>query len=366
MKKTLILTIDFPPMFGGVARYLCELSLSLHDSVSVLAQNMKGAKEFDLNSNINTERVNLFWPFWPHWTKIIFIIFKKRKEFDQLIISHVLPLGLPALFAKVFLKKQYILIMHGLDYNLAGKNAWKIFLRSIILENAKLVICNSNALCVRASAENPGINSTVLYPSPSQKHMALAEKYQKTDLSPHNPIRLLTVARLVPRKGHELVLRAISQLISEGTDAFYTIVGDGPEYGKLFDLARELNLEQKVKFERNASDEAVREIYKKSDLFVMPTLTIGADVEGFGIVYIEAASYGLPSIATDMPGVNESVINNETGLLIEEGDISALSEAIKKLATNNNLFLELSKNAKKRAFNEFQWHIQAPKIYKYL
>jgi glycosyltransferase involved in cell wall biosynthesis len=119
------------------------------------------------------------------------------------------------------------------------------------------------------------------------------------------------------------------------------------------DEVKRLGLEQIVRIETDADDAAVVAAYESSDLFVMPTVGNTADREGFGMVYLEAASFGVPSIASDVPGVDEAVIDGETGLLVADGDHAALVAAIRKMA-DPELRARLGENAHLRAHRDFK------------
>jgi phosphatidylinositol alpha-1,6-mannosyltransferase len=133
----------------------------------------------------------------------------------------------------------------------------------------------------------------------------------------------------VERKGHEKVLKALLSL----PKLHYDIVGDGEEKKRLEKRIIELGLHERVKIHSNVSDNQLPKMYAAADIFVMPTTKTKIDREGFGIVYLEAAAYGLPVIATNHPGVDEAVIDKITGLLIEDRP-EALLAAIDKLASD--------------------------------
>ena len=139
-------------------------------------------------------------------------------------------------------------------------------------------------------------------------------------------IRLLTVARLVERKGHLKVLEALKQI----PEAAYHIVGDGPMFGEIAKTINDLGLQERVKISRQLGDDELPNAYREADIFVMPTTKTETDREGFGIVYLEAQLFGLPVIATRHPGVDEAIRDGEGGLLIDDSTTSLVS-AIQRL-----------------------------------
>ena len=170
-------------------------------------------------------------------------------------------------------------------------------------------------------------------------------------------LTLLTVGRLVARKGHLKVLEAIKDL----PHINYLIVGDGPELKNIKGMISNFGLSERVKIETDVSDGQLADIYRQSDIFVMPSVKSESDREGFGIVYIEAGLFGLPVIATDQPGVNEAVLDEQTGLLIEDS-VSGIQRAIKELANDRELRIQLGQSGRERVLNYFTRSAQFEKL----
>ena len=145
------------------------------------------------------------------------------------------------------------------------------------------------------------------------------------------PIRILSVARLVEKKGLEFAIRAVSRL----KDTFnfrYTIVGEGPLREPLGALIRSLGLENSVVLVGEKTRDEVRTFYQKNHLFVLPSVTAAdGDMEGQGLVLQEAQACGLPVVSTRHNGIPEGVLDEESGLLVPERDIEALTAALRRL-----------------------------------
>lgn len=147
---------------------------------------------------------------------------------------------------------------------------------------------------------------------------------------PGRPARLLTVARLVEKKGVEYVLRAIAAL--PDPDLVYTVLGDGPLRGELEDLAESLGIEDRVDFRGSADQATVREAMSAADLFILPSVTASnGDQEGTPTVLMEAGASGLPVLSTLHAGIPEVVLDGVTGRLVPERDHEALAEALAEL-----------------------------------
>jgi phosphatidylinositol alpha-1,6-mannosyltransferase len=203
----------------------------------------------------------------------------------------------------------------------------------------------------------------VIYPSLKSK-VGLTEVDRH--LSVPNRFTLLTVSRLVPRKGHARVLKAVSELQKEIPNLRYRILGDGPELGEIIRLANDLGIYDLVRLSGRVTDTEIAEAYAEADVFVMPTVADEIDREGFGTVYLEAAAHGLPSIATKLPGVDEAVLDGETGILVPDGDIEALKAAILRLYHQPEERQRLGQTGQKRASEEFVAEKQFEKLKKWL
>ena len=161
------------------------------------------------------------------------------------------------------------------------------------------------------------IEHTVIYPAFIKKIFKSKINKKKYDLC--------TVARLEYRKGHHLVLEAMSILRNEQNILLkYAILGDGPELSKLKDLVLKYSLHKQVDFvNHNCSSE---KIFKNSSIHIMPTITTPESIEGFGISNVEAASFGLPCIVSDSGGTPESI--GENGIIVKENDPKQLVKSI--------------------------------------
>jgi len=358
--KTLLLTLDFPPNKGGVARYLGALAEYFSDRLFVIAPPTDQSETPHTFSLFHQPLLCRY--AWPRWLCSVWILWKKRKDYTQVLVSHLLPLGTAAWTASWFTRKPYLLVLHGMDFRLALCNPYKRLITRIVLSQATCVIVNSDALAKEVQSHFTVKHLEVVYPCVDPVFLKdhLKENRSSTTL------RLLTVSRLVSRKGHALVLQALAQLKKEGLLIEYAIYGDGPEEQTLKQFVIAEQLEENVHFYSCTTDEQILEAYRHADLFVMPVLDDQQDKEGFGMVYIEAAAQGLPAIATRMSGVDEAVIDQETGILIPSGDVNALCEAIKDLFFHPDKRLAMGERAKQRVRSEFVADKQFKKLASFL
>lgn len=167
---------------------------------------------------------------------------------------------------------------------------------------------------------------------------------------------LLTVCRLIPRKGVDLVLHSVAKLVSEYPSLIYAIAGSGPDGPRLRQLARELNIEDHVQFLGQIDEEAKGPLYGLADIFVLPNrLMNGEDWEGFGIVFLEAATAGTPSIGGDNGGVPDAIRHGETGLLVDPESDEGLTAALRRMLRDGELRRRMGQAALHRAREEFCW-----------
>ena len=167
-------------------------------------------------------------------------------------------------------------------------------------------------------------------------------------------LRILFVGRLVRRKGADLLLSAFDQLHKDFPGSVLDVVGDGPEMGNLKDMAAGLRLGDSVMFHGALYGSELWEIYAQSSLLVLPSRESADDVEGFGTVFIEAGSFGVPSVGTRTGGIPEAIVDRVTGLLVESEDVGQLKDAIKRLLSDPDDLARLGRAAKARA-SEFTW-----------
>ena len=167
----------------------------------------------------------------------------------------------------------------------------------------------------------------------------------------HFPKRKLCISPgpIKPWKHHEMVIKAFSSLPSEWELSIFGIF-ESEDYRKsLYLLCSKLKIEERVHFLGRISDQELKLQYEQSSICIL-----GTEKEGWGIVAMEAQSYGCPIVAFDVPGIRDSVINGVTGILLKFGDIVGMAKALDLLSNDYETLRRLSINAVNRA-NEFSW-----------
>ncbi|PAU95672.1 glycoside hydrolase [Aliifodinibius salipaludis] len=186
---------------------------------------------------------------------------------------------------------------------------------------------------------------------------ALAKK-----LEVENKKIIFSVCRLVPRKGMDVVLKALKEIVQQDPNVIYLLGGSGPDASRLKALCNNLGLKDHVKFLGRIAEQELPYYYSLADVFVMPAKNNPPDVEGFGIVFLEANACGTPVIGSKTGGIPDAIVDGETGLLVDENNIEELKIAISKLITNTDLAHKMGEAGRKRILSEINWDTSAQRI----
>lgn len=320
--RNLLITLDYPPNRGGVARYLEALVKTFPDKFVVWSQISTSDK--------SVRRVSLVRRYVnPNWLPSLLRVIARARTYDRVWTSHIHPLGLVAYLAKLVTRKPYVVILHGLDFHLGLRNPWKRFLTKLILSRADRIICNTQYLKQEARKFCVGLEPMVVYPTITDALDEIKFALERESVRSRDGFKLLTVARLVSRKNHGAVLDAVSTL----SNVRYDIVGDGPERHRLEQQIERLNLVGRVKIHTEVSDDELAKMYSNADAFVLVPISDAVDVEGFGIVYLEAAQAGLPIIATKTGGVSEA-LSSSGSIQLADSTPASIAKAIEELVRN--------------------------------
>ncbi|MFB6356578.1 MAG: glycosyltransferase, partial [bacterium] len=182
------------------------------------------------------------------------------------------------------------------------------------------------------------------------------ERFNECEPSPRNEetVRVLTVARLVEKKGIDLSLQAIHTLLEKGYNLQYTIVGGGPRLDQLKKLTRDLGIQDEVNFKGPQSAEEVLESFGRADLFVLASHTTSSgDREGTPKVLLEAQASGLPVVTTKHAGIPEIVKSGDTGELVPQGDVHALVEHLERLIKDSELRMQMGESGQEFVREQF-------------
>lgn len=344
--KILLLAENWEPRIGGIERYLKGMAGALESQgvqVEVVSPRMK----------------RFFWPLVkPSWLPLFIFLWRKAKrgDFRVLIAGKALFEGLVGYYLKRHLGIPYVVCTYAMEIETWSATRSESRKLRRVLQNADRVLY-INEVTKKKLLELGVAEKQLLKVKPGIHPVKSRRSGITGQASPSRYI--LSVGRLVARKGFDTLIDAFAKLDqTKFGDVELWIAGDGPERETLTRLAKENFVEGSVKFLGAVSDEELAKLYAGAEVFALTPKEIGGDLEGFGIVYLEAASYGVPAIGTRTGGVPEAVIHNETGLLATPNDSQSVAIVLMQLLANQELRDRLGKQAQMRVQEEFSWHKQ--------
>lgn len=356
--KTVLFALEYPPAVGGVENYYAKLTEYWPD-------------EFSVVDNRQGKLVNKHLPMLS-WLPACFTIRRVVQDSkpDWLIAGEILPIGTAMWFMSHFMALRYGVVLHGLDFSLATQVFWKKFIAKKILMRASKIVCANSytASLVKAfvgqndkvHVVNPAIDTVLPSFRPGLAH-GLRENYGL-----EHCFVLLSVGRLVKRKGFDAVISAMAALKDTQPFLRYVIIGDGPETPALQQAVEVLNLRAQVIFLHNVTDEQKWAWFSLCDAFIMTARNIANDYEGFGIVYLEANMFGKPVIAGKSGGVGDAVQDMKNGLIVDEENVDAIAQAIGLLASDKDLATRLGSQAKEWVASHCTWDKRVQEFYSIL
>lgn len=350
----LLITLEYPPYHGGVANYYQNLvKYWPHpEKMHVLHNN---------DNHLTFSRMPLI-----SWLPALFYLYRKIKEkkINKVIVGQIWPLGWITYLVSKATKIKYTIVLHGTLFSSAITQKRKRYLLRKILKNAESIICTNRFTVNQVenflksdkiiSLVNPGIEIGLNNEIPESKIQDMIKKHNV-----QNKYILLSVGRLVGRKGFDQVIKAIPDTIKKIPHLMYVVIGVGEDEEKLKCLISENMLETRVLLLNSITNEERQIWYNLCDCFIMPARAIGSDYEGFGIVYLEANLARKPVIAGKGGGVKDVVIDGLNGISVDPENIKAISNAIVRLASDSEMRETLGTQGKKFVSENFNWRKQA-------
>ena len=368
--RILVLTEHFLPAVGGSITWIVNTySRYCPSNTVVIASRHSASGRIDHKLPFRVERIAMTMTDWDptlpssliRYLQIIVYVSRccLRNGIQQIHCAKVLPEGLIALFIKIFMGIPYLLYAHGEEIQTGITSRKFRWIIPRIYHNASGVIANSHNTKTllqdigvhpaKIHIIHPGIDPTLFHNSKQLAQMTRA-KYHLGDA----PI-LLTVGRLQRRKGHDMVIRAMPLIKAKIPHAIYLIVGTGEESAFLQALVREADVTDSVVFVGCITDEEVLGCYAACNVFVMPNREINGDIEGFGIVYLEASAAGKPVIGGRSGGTSDAILDGITGLRVDGTSVAEIAEAVISLLNDPNTSQTLGQNGRAWVEREFTW-----------
>jgi len=373
--RILIIAPDFKPNVGGIAEYASQFAKCLSyegDDVTILCPDSTISDV--ISGNIRIKKGALLRAkkrLYRYLVKPInnaYCVFRLRRILSKSVVDIIILTSDYRHTNKLIgLKRPYVIVFHGGDIGMIERQWWprnRIWYRKLlkVVSGACGIICNSTytkELLYSKVSDRVRIPEVVVSGCGVSKP---AEIYLKQFKQARGKWQLegkkvlLTITRLVERKGLDSVLKVVADLRKQFDELVYIIAGDGPDKDRLKKIAAELSIQEQVRFLGYVSDDQVRSLYQACDIFVMPNrIGIGGDAEGFGIVYLEANSYGKPVIGGRSGGVPDAISDGVSGFLVDPEDPIELKSTIKRLLEDERLRQDIGLAGYKRVVEKFTW-----------
>ena len=370
MRRTLIVTNDFPPRQGGIQSFIHSLALRLPpDRLTVYAPRWDGAAEFDRAQPFEVVRhpTSLMLPV-PSVTRRAVAI-AREKNAEAVVFGAAAPLGLITPSLRRAGVERAVAITHGHEAGWAALPGARALLHRIGEETDVVTYLGeyfrvrvSRALSARAASRMlrlaPGVDAARFRPDPAAGQ-AIRERYGVAG----RPV-VVCVSRVVPRKGQDTLIRAWPEVIKQVPDAALVVVGGGPYLSSVRRLSERMGLSAHVTFTGPVAAEELPAHYCAGDVFAMPCRTRrgGLDVEGLGIVYLEASAAGLPVIGGDSGGAPDAISEGESGYVVPGRDVPALAARVTELLTDRAKSRAMGDKGRAWVERDWSWEQAAARL----
>lgn len=375
MKKSLVIARVFPPQIGGSGQWMYQLYSGMPAGEFVVAAgNWPGSQRFDEQQNLSIVRVNLDFQSWGAlgWRSGADYL-SAYQHLQRILSEHgveavhaacCLPEGFLAWMLCRRLGMPYLVYVHGEELNVMRSSRELSWMTRRVLGGASTIIANSQntAGILSAQWEIPAANIRVLHPGVDAAQFCPAPRDPEVRrrLGWDDRRVVLSVGRLQRRKGHAQLLKALSRVKSAVPDVLVAIVGEGDERDDLRRLIIELELQEYVVLHGDLQGADLLCACQQCDLFALPNIEVAGDIEGFGIVLLEAQACGRPVLAGDSGGTAETMRVGETGVIVDCDDVDQLAATLCNLLNDDLLRERMGKVARQWVRDTFDWNQLRP------
>ncbi|MGY5104310.1 glycosyltransferase family 4 protein [Streptomyces sp. 900105245] len=376
MHKTLIVTNDFPPRPGGIQAFLHNMALRLDpDRLVVYASTWKRGREgaeataaFDAEQpfTVVRDRTTMLLPT-PGATRRAAGLLREH-GCTSVWFGAAAPLGLMAPALRKAGAQRLVATTHGHEAGWAQLPAARQLLRRIgestdtltylgEYTRSRIAAALTPAAAGRMAQLPPGVDEKTFHPGSGGDEVRA--RLGLTD----RPV-VVCVSRLVPRKGQDTLIRALPRILAAEPDTVLLVVGGGPYEQDLRRLARETGVDASVRFTGAVPWSELPAYYGAGDVFAMPCRTRrgGLDVEGLGIVYLEASATGLPVVAGDSGGAPDAVLDGETGWVVRGGEPAEAADRITALLGDAELRRRMGERGRRWVEEKWRWDLLAERL----
>ncbi|WP_428964407.1 glycosyltransferase family 4 protein [Micromonospora fluostatini] len=368
MSRTLLITNDFPPRPGGIQSFVHNLALRQPSgSVVVYASTWGDAAKFDADQpfEVVRERTGMLLP-----TPVVArraARLAREYDCDTVLFGAAAPLGLLAagLRRRAGIRRA-VALTHGHEVGWAALPGARSVLRRIgrgldvttyLGEYTRVRLARALHGVTDLHRLAPGVDVATYHPDvdggPVRVRLGLTGR----------PV-VVCVSRLVPRKGQDVLIRALPEIRRRVPDAALLVVGGGPYRGTLEQLARQHGVARDVVFTGSVPAAELPAHYAAGDVYAMPcrTRNRGLDVEGLGIVYLEASATGLPVVAGDSGGAPDAVRAGETGFVVRGDEVAQVADRVATLLADRDLARRFGAAGRAWVEREWRWETQAQRL----
>jgi phosphatidylinositol alpha-1,6-mannosyltransferase len=372
MAKTLVISRVFPPEVGGNGRWMWELYSRLPPGeFLVVAAQFHGAELFERPNELPVIRLPMQLSSWGilGWRRsaayyAIYVRLRRiacEQAIQAIHASNCLPEGVLAWMLSRRLGLPYLVYVHGEELNIAAQSRELTWMVGRVYRDAAQLIANSRntaqLLCEtwpesakRVYVMHPGVDTEKFKPAPYNPE-------DRRKLRWDNRSVVLTVGRLMKRKGHERIIRALPQISRSVPNVLYAIVGDGDERQRLMQVVADLALNDRVVFHGELDSHDLVTAYQQCDVFAMPDHEVQGDFEGFGMVFLEAQASGKPVIAGDSGGAGEAINSPHSGLIVRSDRSDELSQTLIHLFLDRERRERMGRAGRDWVVRNFDWRL---------
>ncbi len=358
-----VITVDYPPIEGGISTVAVHVARTLcawgHE-VYVIAPWFPGMEESDAKEDATIIRFRGYKSGWLRLFPLLFRAWPFLAQTDLVLAVNIAYGGIIGLLAKKILGKPYVTFAYAYEFlKFNHVPLFRNLLRTAFSQSLVTVAISHFTAQSLKKFGVPEEQIEIILPGASQVQPVSDEekeavRYQYV-LDGSFPL-LLSVGRLIPRKGHLTLIRSLPAILETYPNALLVIVGQGPMLNLIAKAARRIGVREHVVLTGRLDERTIAALYQLCDVFVLPTRKErGGQEEGFGLVFAEAASYGKPVIAGRTGGVPDAVCDGITGILVSPDSPKEVANAVRSLFQEPGYASRLGEQGRKRVEEELNW-----------